>query len=308
MCKVKMLLFFGAIFIALLFIAVVLFFMLRPKVAGIYVEASPNSSVTINGEVVGTTPYRDVKEPGEVILKISNPENKTLSYETRVTLLPGVETVVRYAFGNSDEASSGEIISFEKIAKGETSLAVVSIPDSAEITIDGGVRVHAPHKTSAIEEGDHTLLLKAAGYEDKTVRVKTHKGYKLTAIVTLAKLPAGVKANATPTPAVQKPLGFVFISGVGIDFVRVRETPATSGREVGRVALGKSYPFLEQDITGNWFKIEYETGVTGWISSQFARRMGVDGVIDTPTPLPTRAPVTNPTSVITPSVTPATTL
>jgi hypothetical protein len=200
-----------------------------------------------------------------------------------VALLPGVETVVRHNFGNSEDASSSEIISFEKIAKSDTSLAVVSVPDSAELSIDNSIKAFTPHKTSVIDEGDHTLLLKAQGYEDKTVRVKTHKGYKLTAIVTLAKLPLGLKVTPTPTPTPTIPSETVLISQTAIGYVRIRETPTTTGKEIGQATSGKPYPFIEQDKVTGWFKIEYEIGKMGWISNQFAKKETTK-LSTTPTP------------------------
>jgi hypothetical protein len=302
MGKIKMLLFLTGIIVVLLIIGAILFFLLKPKVAGIYISTEPPSLVFINGEDMGTTPYRGMRDPGEVVLKLAVPGGVTVPYETRVALLPGVETVVRRTFGNSLDTSSGEIISFEKIGKEETSLAVVSTPDSAEFTIDGTARAFTPYKTSALLEGDHTIVFTARGYADKTIKVKTHKGYKLTAIVTLAKNGTGsLSETPVPSPVPEKRLteSLVEISQIAGGVLRVRTEPKTTSEELGLVESGKSYPYLDTDTSG-WFKIEYESGKEGWVSSQYAKKIPNPEVSRvpsptqvklSPTPIPTVTPV-----------------
>ena len=160
--------------LGLLFIAFGLF---KPKVAGLFIETNPPADVLVNGEVLGKAPFRTTTNPGEmVILLIPETFNVPLMpYETKVTLTPGVETVIRKEFGEAEDVSAGEIISFEKIDKNETSLAIVTDPDTAQLTIDGADRAFTPHKTSSILPGQHTLVISKDGYLDRVVRVKTHK-------------------------------------------------------------------------------------------------------------------------------------
>ena len=147
----------------LLFIVIDLF---KPKVAGLFVETNPSAKVLVDGVQMGMTPYRTTTKPGEVIILLI-PESFNVSlatYETKVTLIPGVETVIRREFRELDDVSAGEIVSFDKINKDETSLAVVTDPDSAQLTIDGIDRAYTPHKTSSILPGEHTLHLSATWY------------------------------------------------------------------------------------------------------------------------------------------------
>jgi hypothetical protein len=64
MGKAKTFAFLIAVCVILLLIAAILFFILKPKVAGIYVESTPISTVFIDGEEVGMTPYRGTRSPG----------------------------------------------------------------------------------------------------------------------------------------------------------------------------------------------------------------------------------------------------
>lgn len=314
MTKLKLLIVITATLAALVFLALILFFIFKPKVAGIYVDATPSATVFINGEQVGTTPYKGTRDPGDVVLKIvpkEQPATPITPYETKVSLLNGVETVVRYNFGPSDDMGSGEVISFEKIAKGETSLAIVSIPDSAEIVIDNDIKAFAPHKTSSIKPGDHTLILSVKGYQDKTVRLKTHEGYKLTAIVTLARLDKNaVPVSITPTPttssgpsATPTPISgpTVLILPTSTGTLRVRKEAKTGSEEIGTVTSGQSYPYLDRDTVTGWFKISFD-GKEGWVSSQYARKVEVK-VSGTVTITPTKKPVTvTPTPVASPTL------
>jgi len=294
------------IFIICLVMAIsgVAFFALKPKVAGIYIDAVPVASVFVNGKEMGNTPYKVTQEPGEVVLKLvpkDLSQTNLFPYETRVALLPGVETVVRHTFGSTEDSGSGEIISFEKVSKTETSLAIVTIPDGAEITIDNGTQVFGPHKTSSISAGDHTLLIKAKGYADRTVKVKTHEGYKLTAIVTLSKNPIGFVATPTPTPTptqIQSGTVVQILPTAG-GTVRVRKEAKTTSEELGVAKSGETYPYLDRDTVTGWFKITFE-GKEGWVSSQYAKKVELKPS-GSPTPTPTKAITAKPSPILTPT-------
>ncbi|OGM24845.1 hypothetical protein A2715_03705 [Candidatus Woesebacteria bacterium RIFCSPHIGHO2_01_FULL_39_32] len=271
----------------LLFIVIDLF---KPKVAGLFVETNPSAKVLVDGVQMGMTPYRTTTKPGEVIILLI-PESFNVSlatYETKVTLIPGVETVIRREFRELDDVSAGEIVSFDKINKDETSLAVVTDPDSAQLTIDGIDRAYTPHKTSSILPGEHTLDISADGYLDRVVRVKTHRGYKLTAFVKLGKTSMNPQESSPTTIPTPEPTSSyerkVEILQTDTGFLRVRENPSTLGKEIRQVRPGESYSLLDIDGKTGWFKIELEDGTVGWISNQYARE--IESVSPTPTPAP----------------------
>jgi hypothetical protein len=246
----------------------------KPKKAGILIETTPAAAVYLDGVQVGRTPYETTREPGEVVVKLV-PESlvELLSFfETKVNLGSGIKTVVRREFGESEETSSGEVISFEKIKAGEISLAVISIPDSAQISLDGQARDFAPYKTE-ISSGSHQIAVSASGYQEKTVSVKTLAGYQLTAVVKLAKeLSSQVQPLASPTPE-PKTL-YVEILETPSGFLRIREEPNTTSKELARVKPGEKLELIEEDSQSGWFKIE--TGSppqVGWISNQYAKKL-----------------------------------
>lgn len=290
MTKLKPLLYIIFGFLLLCIVSGSVFYFFRPKAAGLYVDANPQATVLLNGKEVGDTPYRMMGMPGEVIIKLVPKEiSQTIliPYETRVALFPAVETVVRHTFGTTSETGSGEIISFEQIAKKETSLALVSIPDSAQITIDGKEKAFAPYKTSSISPGDHTLIISAKGYTDRSVKVKTHEGYKLTAVVSLSA--NANSAFAAPTPSRLKSDEMVLILQNAGQSLRVHEDASITSEEIGLVESGKLYPYISGDEKTGWFKIIYEVGKEGWIASQYAKRQQNSNSF--PTAVPTKKPV-----------------
>lgn len=277
-------------FLSLLGLAVIIglvFFIfgyLKPKYAGIYIETTPESTVYINGEQVGKTPYRKTLKPEEAEIRLVPDSYQTPLYpfETKVQLVAGVETVIKREFGELDETSSGETISFEAGPKEETSLSVITIPDSAKLVIDGKDRAFTPHKTSAILPGTHVLDLAASGYSDKEIQVKTYKGYRLTAYVKLAKKSEeeGLETNNASNSAqlnAEEEKEKVEIKSTPTGFLRVRDEPSSLGNEIGRVVPGEQYVFVEEDKESGWYKIEFNDPedeskiLKGWISNQYAK-------------------------------------
>lgn len=250
----------------------------QPKKAGILIETTPAASVYINGVGVGRTPYEATYKPSEISVKLvpESLDEPLASYETKVNLGAGIKTVIKREFGESDESSSGEIISFEKIGRGETSLAVVTTPDSAQVSIDGQNKGFAPIKVSEITEAEHQIAISALGYKEKTLTVKTVTGYKLAAIIKLAKStePGSQPLQSPSEQATPEPKNlYVEILETPGGFLRVREEPNISSKELARVKPGDKFLLIEEDLKSGWFKIEYLPAQAGWISNQYAKKI-----------------------------------
>ncbi|MEJ2347824.1 MAG: PEGA domain-containing protein, partial [Patescibacteria group bacterium] len=269
-------------------------------IAGLLIEGTPAANVFIDGEHVGRTPYDGTRNPGEVVIKLvpESFDSPLAPFETKVTLVSGIKTVIRREFGETDDDSSGEIISFEKMGGKETSLSIVSIPDAAQVSIDGSVRGFAPYKTSSITPGEHQIIVYAPGFFEKTFTVKAVEGYKLTTVVKLKPNGEEVPAEGEETPEEPKQEE-VKILTTPTGFLRVRSEPSTAGEEVGQVTPGEKYPYLDTDEDTGWFKIEYEDGEEGWISNTYAKK--VDGTEEENTeeeasPSPSASPTPSPTA------------
>jgi hypothetical protein len=276
------------VILGLIFLLVAAYFLVgffRPKVAGIYIESIPAATVYIDGVEVGRTLYEKTQNPGEITIKLvpDSFDIPLVPYETKVNLVAGVQTVIKRVLGENDDASSGEVVSFERIDKNQVSLAVVTIPDSAELLIDGNERAFTPHRTTSLLPGVHTLKLRADGYQEKEVNVRTHVGYKLTAVIKLAKASISENLDESREEIIAEEIdedeevyGKVRILSTPTGFLRVRNEPSTLGQEVGTVDPEKIYDLLETDEKTGWYKIKFLQGTSeeekeGWISNQYAQ-------------------------------------
>lgn len=267
----------GTVLILLGIAGLILRSRLEPAQAGIQIETNPEASVYINGSQVGGTPYDEVRKPGDITLRLvplaaSSP---LIPWETKLTLIQGVRTVVKRDFGESEAASSGEVLSFEKTGGKAASLAVVSSPSSAQITLDGEVRGFTPVRIDSLTVGDHQIIISQPGFVEKQISAKTQSGYKLTIIATLAQSKEEEASPSAQLSAISQTEVEILSTPTG--FLRVRLEPSTSATESARVTPGKSYPYLDQNKDGTWFKIEYETDKEGWISAQYAKKVEVKG-------------------------------
>lgn len=271
---------------------------LRPKGAGIFVETIPESTVYIEGIHVGRTPYKATRDPGEVVIKLipDSFEKPLAPYETRVNLVSGVETAVRREFAETDNDSAGEIVSFEKIGRNETGLSVVTVPDSAQVSIDASVKAFAPYKTSTIVPGEHVLTLSTQGYKERSIKIRTVNSYKLTAIVKLAPSNEPIEPEEPEEEETEEEfIPMVEILSTPTGFLRVREEPTTLSEEVARVEPGDQFIFIEEDEDSGWYKIDYEDGEEGWVSNTYAKLIEEEETEEEMTPTVTPKTTPEPT-------------
>jgi len=293
MGKLKIIIF--ALFGIGFFVGLVLFILgyFRQENAGVLIETTPSATVFINNVQVGRTPYKGTFEPGEAIIKLipDSFETPLSPFETKITLVSGIETIVRRDFGDTDDSSSGEIISFDRLGSKETSIAVVSIPDAAQISINGTIRGFAPYKTNTITPGDHQISIIAPGYTEKLISAKAFEGYKLTLVVKLApNAEIGKSEEEKPQDIETK----VEILDTPTGFLRVRGGPSTAFAEVGEVKPGDTFIYIETDEDSGWFKIEYLVSkdkeiVEGWVSGEYAKLIEF-GEVTTISPSPSATP------------------
>lgn len=267
------------------------------KKSALSVSTTPQATIFLDGEFLGQTPYYNEKlKPGDYVLKIV-PESSGQAlnpWEGRVTLSPGILTVVNRELGLTQDDSSGEILSFEPSAdKNATSISIVTTPDGAVVNLDGEPKGFAPISLDKITEGDHILLITSPGYQDKTIKAKTVKGNKLIVSVQLARavaapvVDAETQQEATPaaSPKVSpKPSAspktatgsagmvrpYVQIDSPDTGWVRVRAEASTAGEELTKVDHDQSFPLIDEK--SGWYQIEYETGKNGWISGKYAEK------------------------------------
>jgi len=244
----------------------------KQKTGGLQVTSEPKATIFLEGKHLGQTPFSNKElKAGEFTLRLI-PESEMLTpWEQKIKLSPGILTVVNREFAESEEFSSGEILTLESLAnKNLVSLAVISNPDGALVKVDGVTRGLTPISLEDVTEGDHLISLSLPGFLQKEVRAKTALGRKLIVNVKLAKEKAEAQeATSSAKEEFKKPYVKIKVTPTG--WLRVRFEPNTAATEAAKVKPGEKYKFLEATETG-WYKIEYEEGKEGWISGQYAEK------------------------------------
>lgn len=240
----------------------------KPQEAGILIESEPDAIVYINNKEAGVTPYEANMDPGEITIRVKpkSTNGQILDdYETKINLESGIKTIIKRIFKETEEESSGVVVSFEKINGEDGLVTIVSIPDNSQVIIDNKVYGYTPLRVK-IPAGDHNLIVSAEKYLEKQLPIKVVKGYKLTASVKLGKLPEPVP---TEVPAqVEK----IEILDTGTGFLRVREEPGLNFPEVFQVKPGEIYDILEINEAGDWYKIKVNE-IEGWVLGKFAKKI-----------------------------------
>lgn len=265
---------FLIIVLALVGISLILFSILlalgvfKPKNAGLLIETEPVSTVYIDGKKIGQTPLDINFEAKEVFLEIM-PEDVSLGkWETNVKLTPGIKTIVKRSFNVDSDYTSSAIVSFEKAAKNETLLTVVSVPESSQIYLDGRSYGFTPLRIN-ITPGEHKFVVSSPGYLDKSLQIRAYKGYKLTAVTKLSKN-GSYQGGSAKTNQEQ-----ITISGAGGEYANVYKEADFQSEVLGKVSSGETFDVLDKSSGTNdpvWYKIEFESivyGENGGIPTKF---------------------------------------
>ena len=260
----------------------------RPN-AGLKVQTNPAALVFVDNAQIGQSPIDKLFKPGEVTVKlIPNSTTVALStYQTKVKLNSKVYTVINRDFGKEEAESAGEIVSLEPQSAKTASLSVVVAgPDSATVLLDGQPQGFTPLIVNSTAVGDHQITVSAPGFTTRQIAAKALAGYKLVINVKLAgSLPEvspspsatasatpsatpSASPKASPTTTIKKP--YVEIKDTPTGFLRVRQTPSTSAKEMGQVSPGDRYPLLDDQSGWYEIKVDLEATSSGWISAQYA--------------------------------------
>ena len=161
------------------------------KKAALQITSNPKTTVFLDDERLGSTPFfNDKIKAAEYKIKLV-PENDAgnLSWEGKVKLVGGVLTVISRDLGDGEETSSGYVLSLEpRTDKSKASAAVITKPDGAVVAVDGEPKGFAPLNIEDLDEGEHNLVISSPGFVEKSVKAKLIKGYKLIASVQLARM------------------------------------------------------------------------------------------------------------------------
>ncbi|MFC1711144.1 PEGA domain-containing protein [Patescibacteria group bacterium] len=273
---------------------------MKKKKAALQVFSNPQTTVFLDDNHVGKTPYFDetLKE-GEYTLKLvpdSEGSDSLLTWQGIVKLYPGIMTVVSRNLAESEEKTSGYTLTLEPITdKEKARISVISTPDGVVVNLDGEPKGFTPISIDDVMEGERVLTISAPGFKEETIKAKAVKGYKLMIDVQLAKDGEEEKEEedkeatdsaeldedeedveiekdkeASPGAAMERP--YVEIKETPTDWLKVRSEPSTAEGDdtvITKIYPGEVYKFIEANDAG-WYKIEYKKGEQGWISGKYA--------------------------------------
>lgn len=254
-----------------------LFILQSPSTSAIKVDSNPAANIFINDKLLGKTPLEKKYPSGEYTLKLIPLDSsiQTTSWQGKIILNPSLYTYIKKDLGQSENFIGGEILTLEKLARNDTQLNILSIPDAAIVMVDGLERGITPLFLEDLQPGEHDVSISAVGFVNRTVRVQLTEGYKLTANIQLA-LSSETVISPTQSPIVstdgtKKPVSTtVVITDTETGFLRVRSGPGKSATESAQVKPGDKFPFIEEK--DGWTKILLNDGKEGWVSSRYTEK------------------------------------
>lgn len=258
------------------------FFGAGSKKGALQVTSAPESKVYLNDKLAGETPLckceaNDMQGAGDYTIRLVPKDLSIPSYQEKIKISEGVLTVVDRKFGK-DSQSSGSVISLTPLKdKTKTELLIVSIPSKSSVYLDNNRIGETPLLFPNPTVSDHTLRLTKEGYEEKTVRIRTPEGYKLSVVIYLStgdaqgsispSVTASPSASLTPTGA---PVPKITILDTPTGYLRVRATSSIVAAEIGRVTPAEVFEMVSEQE--GWYQIKLKDGQIGWISSQYASK------------------------------------
>jgi hypothetical protein len=253
--------------------------------AGLEIATTPVSTVFIDGENKGETPYSNKNiKPGTYTIKLVPTSSATLpAYETKLSLVSKASTIISHTFTESEIDSSGYTLQLQEDPGGQTFLSVISDPDNVNITVDDKPSGFTPLSKIPSTPGSHSLFVTSPGYLEQSLSVNTVKGYNLivnfklaSQTITLtppsASTPsASLAPSSSPTSSpsallLSKP--YILIGETGTGWLRIRKEASGSSDELGKADTGEKLKYLGESTELGWHKIEFE-GSIGWVSGKY---------------------------------------
>ncbi len=253
-----------------------LFSFVKPGESQILIDSNVPSKVYIDGRNVGTTPYTAIYPARNISVKIIANDSPASPFETNVSLVAGVRTIVKHNFSKNISDSSGEIFTFEENGSNLSDLSIVTTPTQASVYVDDVYFGSAPVYVSNLTEGEHKLQLKRGGFDDYQVTLNTIAGYILTASISMARdvsiNHSSVEQNKIATDESKIPVS-VLILQTKLGYLPVRMSPSADANEIGRVFSNKTYTLVEKDSESGWYRIKFENNLSGWVSPEFVKAL-----------------------------------
>jgi len=276
----KFLLILAPVLIAAVLMGGILFVLnIKNAKGALQVTSVPNSQVYLDGKLIGQTPLckcelSTMLGTGSYTIRLVPTEGNFVPFESRIEISSKVLTVVDRTFQEGAKGN-GSIISLSPISdKNDSQILAISFPDSANLYLDNNLSGITPYLLKNITESDHEIKLSKDGFVDKSIRIKTVKGFKLELVVFLglsdinnATSSATISAIPTPIPGVVK----VEILSTPTGFLRVRSEASLNSSQIALVYPTEQYDFVADEV--GWIQIKLKDGKLGWVSATYAKKI-----------------------------------
>lgn len=238
--------------------------------AGIWVQSNKQVKVSLDGKMMGMTPFRDTQlRDGQYQLEL-NDASSSASWQGQVRLNSGTVTVVNRQLSTDPLSAAGEVITLQKGA----GLTIVSAPPAATVFIDGVERGQTPLFLPAIPSGGHQFVIGKDRYVKRAIRALATDGYSLNIAVDLAESD-DITPQAGPSPSAPSPVSpasaQLVVTQTPNGFLRVRAAPSIESEEKARLSEG-AVLVLEEETNAYWYRVKTSEGVDGYVSSAYVRR------------------------------------
>lgn len=240
--------------------------------AGIKVTSMPEATVFLDGMEVGQTPYQNENlKVGEYRVEIKAGEKDGQSHAPNgawqgiVKLNSGTLSVVNRELSPSVASSSGEILVLNK-GRG---VILTSNPAGASVEVDGKFYEKTPLTIADLENGEHTFLFSYQGYLKRSIRASLPTNLSLAIAVDLAISEADLGTVVSEPEAAK--VSKVVVQQTPTGFLRVRDKPSLSGKEIDRLSPEDEVVLLEE-LQG-WMRIRLKDSSEGYISSSYAQKI-----------------------------------
>jgi hypothetical protein len=174
----------------------------KQNYAGLQVESDPKAEVYIDGKHAGETTYYDTKlKPAEHIVKLVPLSGATDAWETKVTLNPGLLTIIGKTFATTPQESGNYILELEKTSNKKTAeLTIVTTPENAIVRLDDQPKGFSPLTNIEVTPDKHKVTLIVPGYKTQNISITTTAGYRVILRAELGKS-LSLQPVATATPS-----------------------------------------------------------------------------------------------------------
>lgn len=260
--------FLGIVFVCLIILSIQAGKQLLPEIFGIIpkgglkITAFPDATVYLNGLEVGKTPYReDNLKIGEYLVKLVSPDS---TWQGRINLNKGTLSVINRSLTPTTASSSGESL----VLDNGSGVIITSSPSDSGVEIDGKYLGQTPLSLSLLSPGAHSFNISHDSYLTRKVDVVLPANLSLHINVDLSL--SEIKENKVVAPTVEV-VKKVVIKQTPLGYLRLREKPSISSKEVAQVSAGEELVVISE-VTG-WIQVRRKDNVEGYVSAQYAQKV-----------------------------------